>query len=525
MSDILLEDDARNGIRNGINKVSDTVSRTAGPKGRNVVLAQGHGASINTNDGVTVARAISLDDPVEDLGAHMVKEVATNTEEATGDGTTTATILLQSLVEGGLKTLATKMDPNCLKVGMAKITNKLVEALDQMSVEVKDNETLRKVATISANNDDSLGELIAEAFAEAGETGEVAVTESGTFDTKLEVVEGLRFDRGYMHRVFINNIQSMRADLENPNILVTEKKIKTSNELMPILEELSKTDNPRLLLISDDIEFEVLNSIAMAKAQGNIDITCVKAPGFGDSRVEMLEDIATIVGATLIGTAHKLTEVKLSDLGKAEYAYIGRDESTIIGGQGDTIKISERIDHVKAQLKRPDLEDHPINILKKRLGYLKGGVAVLYVGAASDTELTEKKYRIEDAIGATRSAVAEGIVPGGGLALIRAAEKIRGIKISDNEEEEAGIKIVLDAIRRPFDKILQNAGYTPDVVLAKVLEKDDFYGLNVKTGEYGDLMELGVVDPVKVTKTALLNAVSVAGLFLTTEAVVFEKND
>jgi len=523
MSDILSKEEARNGIKNGINKVADTVGLTAGPKGRNVVIAQGFGASINTNDGVTVARAISLGDPLEDIGAHMVKEVATNTEEATGDGTTTATILLQALVEGGLKKIAAGADPNQLKVGMAKAANKIVEHLDSLSIPVSDNATIKKVATIAANNDEELGTLIAEAFAEAGDAGEVAVTESGTFETKLEVVEGLRFDRGYLHRAFINNVAARRADLESPNILVTDKKINSSRDLMPILELLATTTNSKLLLISDDIEQDVLMSIAMSKAQGKIDITCVKAPGFGDSRAEMLEDIAAIVGATFIGPSHELQKTTLDDLGYAEYVYAEKDETTIIGGGGEEDEINSRIDNIKEALKEPELEDYPKQILQKRLGYLKGGVSVLYVGAASDTELAEKKYRIEDAIGATRSAIAEGIVPGCGIALIRVTNDVKNFKMVETEDEGLGVMVVLEAVKKPFNKILENAGLSPEVVMAKIIDEDAFYGINVKTGEYGNLMKLGVIDPVKVTKTALLNAVSVAGLFLTTEAVVFDQ--
>lgn len=524
MSDILSKEDARNGIKNGINKVAETVGLTAGPKGRNVVIAQGFGASIVTNDGVTVARSISLVDPVEDIGAHMVKEVATNTEEATGDGTTTATILFQALIEGGLKKLAAGADPNLLKTGMAKAANKIVENLDKMSIEVNNNDIIKKIAVISSNNDEVLGALIAEAFHEAGDSGEVAVTESGTFETHLEIVEGLRFDRGYLHRAFINNAQAKRADLESPNILVTDKKINSSSDLTPILEKLSTTSNSKLLVISDDIDHDVLYSIGLSKAQGLIDITCVKAPGFGDSRPEMLEDIAAIVGATFIGHAHEIQKVTLEDLGSADFVYAEKDETTIIGGDGEEAIINARIDNIKEELKNAELEDYPIQILQKRLGYLKGGVAVLYVGAASDTELAEKKYRIEDAIGATRSAIAEGIVPGCGIALIRATSAMKDLKVASSEDEEMGVRIVLDAIRKPFNKILENAGMTPDVVLAKIVEEKDFFGVNVKTGEFGDLMKLGVIDPVKVTKTALLNAVSVAGQFLTTEAVVFDKH-
>lgn len=525
MSDILVEENARKGIKDGIDKVAKTVGLTAGPKGRNVIIAQGFGASINTNDGVTVARSISLEDPIEDLGAHMIKEVATNTEDGTGDGTTTATLLFQALVEGGLKMLATKADPNLLKVGMAKAANKIIENLDRLSVPVNDNDTIRKVATISANNDEELGKLIAEAFEKAGETGEVAVTESGTFETFLEVVEGLRFERGILHRVFINNVQMMRAELENPNILVTDKRINSSDDILPILTKLAGTDNPKLLLISDDIDPNVLNSIAMSKAQGKIDITCVKAPGFGDSRIDMLEDIAVLVGATVISAEYDIRETTLEQLGKSEYVYSGKDETTILGGAGNVEDINKRIDHVAEQLKDTSLEEYPEKILKKRLGYLKGGVSVLYIGAASDTELEEKKYRIEDAIGATRSAVAEGIVPGGGVALLRAIQDPKDFKLAQNQDEEMGIRIVLEAVRKPFEQILQNAGLTPEIVFGKIEEQGNFYGLNVKTGEYGDLMELGVVDPVKVTKTALLNATSVAGMLLITDAIVFEKND
>lgn len=526
MSDILSKEEARSGIKKGIDKVAETVAITAGPKGKNVVIAQGFGASNITNDGVTVARSISLSDAVEDLGAHMVKEVATNTEEATGDGTTTATILFQALVEDGIKKLSSGADPNFLKVGMAKAANRIVENLDKMSLPVKDNDTIRKVATISANNDPILGELIAEAFHEAGDAGEVAVTDSGSFETFIKVVEGLRFDRGYLHRAFINNVQSMRAELEEPNIMVTDKKISSSKDLESILSQLDSSGNSKLLLISDDISPDVLMVLALSKVQGKIDVTCVKAPGFGDSRPEMLEDIACMTGATFIGPAHDIRETKLEDLGKADQVYVEKDETTIVGGKGETEEINKRIDNVKHQLENtPELEDYPKQILQKRLGYLKGGVSVLYIGAASDTELAEKKYRIEDAIGATRSAVAEGIVPGGGVALIRATSNLDDFNLATSEDEELGIKIVLNAINKPFAQILKNAGHSPEVVMARIKGESDFFGMDVKTGEFGDLMKLGVIDPVKVAKTALLNAVSVAGLMLTTEAVVFEKSE
>lgn len=522
MIDILEKEDARKGIKKGIDKVAKTVALTAGPKGRNVVIAQGFGASHITNDGVTVARSINLKDPVEDIGAHMVKEVATNTEEATGDGTTTATILLQALVEGGLKMVEAGADPNALKVGMFKAANKIVENLKALSVPVRDNETIKKVATLSANNDEELGGFIAEAFFEAGDAGEVTVAESGTFETFIKVVEGLRFDRGYLHRAFITNLQYNRAELDNPLILVTDKRINSSLELNPLLEEVMKASR-KLLIISDDVDYNVLATIVMAKVQGQIDITCVKAPGFGDSRIEMLEDIATITGATFIGAAHELKKVTLSDLGAADSVYAGKDETTIVGGKGAEGKINERIDNIKDMLSATDLEAYPKQILQKRLTYLKGGMAVLYVGAGSDTELKEKKYRIEDAIGATRSAIAEGIVPGGGVALLRAIANPADFGIFENDDEIMGGKVVLAAVRKPFDRILENAGMSPEVVLNDIKGEEPFYGLNVKTGVYGNLLQLGVVDPVKVTKTALLNAVSVAAMMLTTEAVVFEK--
>lgn len=524
MIDILDKEDARNGIRDGINKVAKTVALTAGPKGRNVVIAQGFGSSHVTNDGVTVARSISLADPVEDIGAHMVKEVATNTEEATGDGTTTATILLQALVEGGLKMVAAGADPNALKTGMAKAANKIVENLSTLSLPVDDNATIKKVATLSANNDEELGGFIAEAFFEAGEAGEVTVAESGTFETFIKVVEGLRFDRGYLHRAFITNLQTNRAELDNPLILVTDKRINSSLELNPLFVKVAEASR-KLLIISDDIDYNVLNTILMARAQGLIDVTCVKAPGFGDSRMEMLEDIATIVGARFIGPANDLKTVTIAELGSADSVYVGKDDTSIVGGNGEAAQINSRIDNIVEQLKGGELEDYPKQILQKRLAYLKGGMAVLYVGAGSDTELKEKKYRIEDAIGATRSAIAEGIVPGGGVALLRATSRLSDFNLAVGEDEEMGIKVVIAAIRKPFDIILNNAGMSPEVVWSKIQNEIPFHGLNVKTGEYGDLLTLGVVDPVKVTKTALLNAVSVAGMMLTTEAVVFEKYD
>lgn len=524
MSIILTGQGARESIKKGIDIVADAVAITAGPMGKNVTIAQDFGAHIITNDGVTVARAITPPDAAENMGAHMAKEVGTNAEETTGDGTTTAIILLQSLVDGGQKMLAAGAEPHQLKMGMSIAANKIVELLDKMSVPVKGNATIKKVATISANNDPILGGLIAEAFYEAGDAGEVAVTDSGTFDTYVKLLEGMKFDRGFLHRAFINNTQEMRADLIEPNILITDKRINSSEDLSGILEKLSVGKNNTLLLISTDISSDVLQVLAMAKLQGQIDITCVKAPGFGDSQIEMLEDLAAITGATVIGAAHDIRETTLDHLGSADKVYAGKDETTIIGGHGDTDDINNRITNILSFLDDETLDDYPKQILQKRLGNLNGGVAVLYIGAGSDTELAEKKYRIEDAIGATRSAIAEGIVPGGGLALIRATQDLNLFNTEGiTKDEEMGIMVVLEAVKRPFKQILVNAGISPDTVLSKIEKKNEFYGLNVKTGKFGDLMKLGVIDPVKVTKMALLNAVSNAGMFLTTGATIYNE--
>lgn len=527
MNDILTDDDARGPIVAGINKVANAVGKTAGPKGKNVAIAQGFGASTITNDGVTVARSISLSDPQENIGAHMVKEVATNTEDSTGDGTTTATLLFQSLVREGIKMLATGADPNRLKVGIALAVDRIIDALDSMAIKVSTDDVIRKVATISANNDPILGELIAEAFHEAGEAGEVAVTDSESFETYLQVVDGLRFDKGYLHRAFINNTRFMRADIPEAKILVTDKRINATDDLIPIIEKIGETDNNKLVVISDEVAYEVLEILALSKLQGKINVTCIKAPGYGDSRCEMLEDIAAIVGATFIGSGINIRTISEEDLGYADNVYAGKDETTIVGGHGEKELIQSRIDNIKMQLEEPKLDDHARKTLQKRLTYLKGGVSVLYVGADSDTELTEKKFRIEDAIGATRSAIKEGVVPGCGLALVAASGSIADIsEITKDTDEQMGVNIVLRSITAPFNKIVSNAGLSPETVMGKIsLGKGVFFGLNVKTGEYGDLLELGVIDPVKVTKAALRNAASVASTFLTIDAVVLDKKE
>lgn len=524
MNEVLFGTDSTKQLKAGIDKLAKAVRLTAGPRGKNVVIDKGQGAMDITNDGVTVARSITLRDPVENMGAHMVKEVATDTEETAGDGTTTATILFQAMVEGGVKYSELGNNVMDIKRGMDKAAKQLVKHLDEASIAIgHDPKSMIKVATISANNDDFLGGLIAEAFHEVGNEGVISVEDSNTIETDLVVVDGMRIDRGWMSPYFMTDQRSGDAILDNPYILVTDTKLMAESELNRAVEMLPA--GAPLLLIIDDIDTVALAGIILYHTQRKLNITCVKTPGYGDSKIDLTGDLCANVGAEFVctGKGGDLKTFSKDMFGRASKVIVSRDSTTIIGGQGDEKLIKERVSNVKSLLKI-ETEDYPRGVLEKRLGSLTNGVAVIRVGAASETEIKEKKYRIEDALSATKSAISEGIVPGGGVALLNAIDKFDGTALA-NADEELGAKIVLDAAKQPFTAIVENAGLNADVVIGRMANKKDGYGLNVKTGKYGMLIRQGVVDPVKVTKSALLNAESVASMLLTTEAAVFETPD
>jgi len=521
MNDILFKEDSINALKVGIDKLAKTVRITAGPMGKNVVIDKGNGATDITNDGVTVARSITLSDPVENMGAHMVKEVATDTETIAGDGTTTAIILLQAMVEGGVKHASLGSNVMDIKKGMDIAVHQLVAALEKAAVSIDtDPKAVIKVATISANNDETLGSLIAEAFHHVGNHGVISVENSNTIKTDLMIVEGMRIDRGWMSPYFMTDQRTGDAVLEDPYILVTDSKIMSPMELNAAIE-LVPEGSPIVLFV-DDIEATALSGIILYHTQQKLNMTCVKTPGFGDSKIDLTGDLCAAVGAEFIctGKGSELSNITIDSFGRASKIIVSRDDTVIIGGQSDEALVQSRIENVK-NLLESEMEDYPRQVLEKRLGSLTNGVAIIRVGAASETEVKEKMYRIEDALAATRSAIDEGIVAGGGVALINAIDKIDH-SVFANNDQKLGADIVLNAAAQPFTAILENGGLTPEVVLGKMEKEKPGYGLNVKTGEYGMLIKAGVVDPVKVTKAALRNAESVASMILTTEAVVFE---
>ncbi|AZA56205.1 chaperonin GroEL [Chryseobacterium shandongense] len=520
--EIKFDIESRDALKRGVDALANAVKVTLGPKGRNVVIEKSFGAPHVTKDGVSVAKEIELEDKVENMGAQMVKEVASKTNDIAGDGTTTATVLAQAIVREGLKNVAAGANPMDLKRGIDKAVTAVVENLKSQSKTVGDStEMVKQVASVSANNDETIGALIAEAFGKVGKEGVITVEEAKGIDTTVDVVEGMQFDRGYQSPYFVTNPEKMLAELENPYILLVEKKISSMKELLPVLEPIAQ-GGKSLLIISEEVEGEALATLVVNKLRGSLKIAAVKAPGFGDRRKAMLEDIAILTGGQVISEEQGFTmeNISLDMLGTAEKVSIDKDNTTIVNGGGEESKIKGRVNQIKAQMETTT-SDYDREKLQERLAKLAGGVAVLYVGAASEVEMKEKKDRVDDALHATRAAVEEGIVAGGGVALVRAIaalENLTGI----NSDETTGIKIVRRAIEEPLRQIVANAGGEGSVIVAKVAEGQGDFGYNAKTDEYVNMLEAGIIDPTKVTRVALENAASVSGMLLTTECVITE---
>jgi len=517
--------DARDLLKKGVDELADAVKVTLGPKGRNVIIDKKYGAPQITKDGVTVAKEIELEDPFKNMGAQLVKEVASKTNDDAGDGTTTATVLAQSIIGVGLKNVTAGANPMDLKRGIDKAVAKVVESLKEQAVEVGDDlKKIENVAKISANGDETIGKLIAEAMQKVSKEGVITVEESKGTDTYVDVVEGMQFDRGYISPYFVTDTEAMEVDFENPLILIHDKKISAIKELLPILEKGIQTGKP-LLIIAEDIDSEALTTLVVNRLRGSLKIAAVKAPGFGDRRKEMLEDIAILTGGVVISEEKGLTleNASLDMLGSAEKVTIDKDTTTIVNGVGEKAAIESRIGQIRAQIEKTT-SDYDREKLQERLAKLAGGVAVLYVGAASEVEMKEKKDRVQDALSATRAAVEEGIVPGGGVAYIRAIDAIDGMK-GDNEDETTGIEIVKRAIEEPLRQIVVNSGKEGAVVVQKIREGKVDFGYNARTDQYENLYETGVIDPAKVARVALENAASIAGMFLTTECVITDKKE
>ncbi len=515
--------EARNRMKKGVDILSNAVRVTLGPKGRNVVLEKKFGAPSITKDGVTVAKEIELEDPIENMGAQMVKEVASKTADIAGDGTTTATVLAQSIISEGLKMVAAGSNPMDLKRGIEKAVNKVVENLKSQSQTVgNDSSKIQQVAAISANNDNEIGKLIAEAMKKVGKEGVITVEEARGTETTVEVVEGMQFDRGYISPYFVTNSEKMEAELENPYILIYDKKISTMKDILHILEKVAQGGRP-LLIIAEDLEGEALATLVVNKLRGTLKVAAVKAPGFGDRRKEMLQDIAVLTKGIVISEEQgfKLESADLSYLGSATSVTIDKDNTTVVGGKGKKDDITARINQIKAQIESTT-SDYDKEKLQERLAKLSGGVAVLNIGAATEMEMKEKKDRVDDALHATRAAVEEGIVPGGGVAFIRAIESLDKFK-GANEDETTGAAIVRRALEEPLRQIVANAGIEGSIVVQKVKEGKGDYGFNARTEVYENLFKAGVIDPTKVTRIALENAASIAGMLLTTECVVADK--
>src|SRR5687768_4108319 len=519
--EIRFGEDARTKMLRGVNVLANAVKATLGPKGRNVVLEKSYGAPTITKDGVSVAKEIELADKFENMGAQMVKEVASKTSDNAGDGTTTATVLAQALIREGMKAVAAGMNPMDLKRGIDKAVHSAVDELKKISKPSSTNKEIAQVGTISANSDANIGDLIAQAMDKVGKEGVITVEDGSGLENELDVVEGMQFDRGYLSPYFINNQQSMQAELDDPFILLHDKKISNVRELLPVLEGVAKAGKP-LLIVAEEVEGEALATLVVNTIRGIVKVCAVKAPGFGDRRKAMLEDIAILTGGTVIAeeVGLQLEKATLTDLGQAKRIEAGKEETTIIDGAGDTASIEGRVKSVRKQIEEAT-SDYDKEKLQERVAKLAGGVALVKVGAATEIEMKEKKARVEDALHATRAAVEEGIVPGGGVAFIRAKQGLKSLK-GDNHDQDAGIKIVLRALEEPARQIAANAGDEPSVVLNKIAEGKGNYGYNAASGEYGDLVEMGVLDPTKVTRYALQNAASIAGLILTTDAMVAE---
>ena len=519
--EIVYTESARNLILSGVNALADAVKVTLGPKGRNVVIEKSFGSPTVTKDGVTVAKEIELENRVENMGAQMVREVASKTSDVAGDGTTTATVLAQAIYREGSKLVAAGHNPMEIKRGIDKAVETLTDTLKKMAKQTKDPKEIAQVGTISANGDKEIGEKLAQAMEKVGKEGVITVEESKTAETVLEVVEGMQFDRGYLSPYFVTDPERMEAILEDAYLLISEKKISNMKDLLPVLEAIARSQKP-LLIIAEDIEGEALATLVVNKLRGTLHCAAVKAPGFGDRRKEMLKDIAILTGGQVIAEelGLKLENVTISDLGRAKRVALDKDNTTIVDGAGDKEKIKGRIAEIRAQIENTT-SDYDREKLQERLAKLVGGVAVIKVGAATETEMKEKKARVEDALHATRAAVEEGIVPGGGVALIRAQSALESLKLDD--EQRFGVSIIRRAIEEPLRQIVSNAGLEGSIVVNKVKEGKDDFGYNAATDQYGNLLSQGVIDPVKVVRTALQNAASVASLMLTTECLVAER--
>jgi chaperonin GroEL len=523
--DIKFDMDAREELKKGVDQLANAVKVTLGPRGRNVIIDKKYGAPQITKDGVTVAKEIELECPFENMGAQLVKEVASKTNDDAGDGTTTAIVLAQSIISVGLKNVTAGANPMDLKRGIDKAVAKVVESIKEQAIEIGDDlKKIENVAKISANGDETIGRLIAEAMEKVSKEGVITVEESKGTDTYVEVVEGMQFDRGYISPYFVTDTENMQVVFEDPYILIHDKKISAIKDLLPILEKEIQTGKP-LLIIAEDIDSEALTTLVVNRLRGSLKVAAVKAPGFGDRRKEMLEDIAILTGGTVISEEKGLTleNATLDMLGSAEKVTIDKDNTTIVNGAGDRKAIANRIAQIRAQIEKTT-SDYDREKLQERLAKLAGGVAVLYVGAASEVEMKEKKDRVEDALSATRAAVEEGTVPGGGVAYLRAIEKLEQLK-GDNEDETTGIEIIKRAIEEPLRQIVLNSGKEGAVVVQKVREGKGDFGYNARIDKYENLYETGVIDPAKVTRVALENAASVAGMFLTTECVITDKKE
>ena len=517
---IEFDQEARSKLKTGVDILANAVKVTLGPKGRNVVISKKYGAPTITKDGVTVAKEIELEDPRENMGAQMVREVASKTSDVAGDGTTTATVLAQAIVTQGLKNVTAGANPMEIKRGIDAGVLEVVKFLNKLSKDVKSSKEIAQVGTISANNDQAIGDLIAEAMDKVGKDGVITVEESKTMDTHLETVEGMQFDRGYLSPYFVTNAETMEANLEDAYILIHDKKISTMKDLLPILEKSSQTGKP-LLIIAEDIDGEALATLVVNRLRGTLKVAAVKAPGFGDRRKAMLEDIAVLTGATVVSEdqGYKLENATLEYLGKAKSIIIDKDTTTIVDGSGEKEKLTARINEIKVQVDNTT-SDYDREKLQERLAKLAGGVAVLNVGAATEVEMKEKKARVEDALHATRAAVAEGIIPGGGVALLRAAE---ALNLTLEGDQQLGIDILRRALEEPIRQISKNAGWEDSIVVQKVKEGKDDFGFDARAEEFKNLLEAGILDPTKVARIALENAASIAGLLLTTECAITDK--
>ncbi len=519
---IVFDSDARTALKRGVDTLADAVKVTLGPKGRNVIIEKKFGAPTVTKDGVTVAKEIEIENKLENVGAQMVKEVASKTSDVAGDGTTTATVLAQAILTAGLKNVTAGANPMDLKRGVDKAVEAIVANLRSQSKEIQDRSKIAQVATISANNDPTIGELIADAFEKVGKDGVITVEEARGTETMLEVVEGMQFDRGYLSPYFVTNADNMEVVLEDAYLLIHDKKISTMKDLLPVLEKVAQMGKP-LLVISEDVEGEALATLVVNKLRGTLKVAAVKAPGFGDRRKAMLEDIAILTGGTVISEekGYRLENATLDYLGRAKRVVIDKDNSIIVDGAGEADQIKARANQIKQQADQ-STSDYDREKLQERLAKLSGGVAVLQIGAATEPEMKEKKARVEDALHATRAAIEEGIIPGGGVAFIRALSALEGVD-TDNDDQTIGVQIIRRSVEEPLRQIAANAGLEGSIVVQGVKDGDGNFGFNAQSEVYGDLIEMGVIDPTKVTRTALENAASVSGLLLTTESVVADK--